>query len=98
MSVSSVGPSAGQNTLLAAQKAAKAQYLKTGIDKDAAMGDPDHDAPKKVVTKTAHHIGTASASTVTASAATVASAVPAVPSTTPAATATAAYSAASPSR
>lgn len=27
--------------------AARAQYLKTGIDKDAAIGDPDHDAPKK---------------------------------------------------
>ena len=27
--------------------AARAQYLKTGIDKDAAIGDPDHDGPKK---------------------------------------------------
>jgi len=34
-------------TGLAAILAAKAQYLKTGIDKDAAIGDPDHDAPKK---------------------------------------------------
>jgi hypothetical protein len=37
-------------TGLAAALAAKAQYLKTGIDKDAAIGDPDHDAPKKAPT------------------------------------------------
>ncbi|HWT97137.1 MAG TPA: hypothetical protein VN229_05960 [Terriglobales bacterium] len=37
-------------TGLAATLAAKAQYLKTGIDKDAAIGDPDHDAPKKAPT------------------------------------------------
>ena len=29
----------------AAAKAAVARYLRTGIDKDAAAGDPDHDAP-----------------------------------------------------
>jgi hypothetical protein len=34
-------------TGVAALLAAKAQYLKTGIDKDAAIGDPDHDAPTK---------------------------------------------------
>lgn len=28
----------------AAQQAARARYLRTGIDKDASLGDPDHDA------------------------------------------------------
>lgn len=36
-------PLTGQAAIIAA----RAQYLKTGIDKDAAMGDPDHDAPKQ---------------------------------------------------
>jgi hypothetical protein len=40
-------PTSRPLTGLAAALAAKAQYLKTGIDKDAAIGDPDHDAPKK---------------------------------------------------
>ncbi len=31
----------------AAQQAARARYLRTGVDKDAAMGDPDHDAGVK---------------------------------------------------
>ncbi len=47
MTVSSVNATAKPLTGLAAQQAAKAQYLRTGIDKDAAAGDPDHDAPRK---------------------------------------------------
>jgi hypothetical protein len=52
MSISSLNatakPAATPVTALTAQQAAKAQYLRTGIDKDAAAGDPDHDAPRKV--------------------------------------------------
>lgn len=34
-------------TGFAALKAAKTQFQRTGIDKDAAIGDPDHDGPVK---------------------------------------------------
>lgn len=65
MSISTVGSStaatpAAPLTGNAALQSARAQYLRTGIDKDAAAGDPDHDAPRKV----------ASASTPTAAPAT----------------------------
>ncbi|MDE1147147.1 MAG: hypothetical protein PW843_11080 [Azospirillaceae bacterium] len=47
MSVSAISSGAAAPTnVLAAQLAARAQYQKTGIDKDAAIGDPDHDATK----------------------------------------------------
>ena len=38
-----------QPSVVAAMEAAKARYMRTGIDKDAAMGDPDHDAPRKII-------------------------------------------------
>jgi hypothetical protein len=52
--------------------AARAQYLKTGIDKDAAAGDPDHDAGPKKVSAPVSKSGTVPASPRTA----IASAVP----------------------
>jgi hypothetical protein len=52
MSISNVGSSTASTaaplTGTAALQAARANYLRTGIDKDAAAGDPDHDAPRKV--------------------------------------------------
>jgi hypothetical protein len=91
MSISSIGASNSSSAPLtgtAALQAAKAQYLRTGIDKDAAAGDPDHDAPRKV------NVGStptsAPATQASSSAATVANAV--APQSTTAAAATAAYS------
>lgn len=40
--VTNAKPLTGEAALLAA----RARYLKTGIDKDAAVGDPDHDASR----------------------------------------------------
>jgi len=52
MSISNVGASTASTTApqtgIAALQAARANYLRTGIDKDAAAGDPDHDAPRKL--------------------------------------------------
>ncbi len=33
-------------------QARRAQYMKSGIDKDAAIGDPDRDAPRRIVANT----------------------------------------------
>jgi hypothetical protein len=98
MSVSSVGASTGHpSSALQVQQAAKAQYVKTGIDKDAALGDPDHDASRKAAPRAAPTVS-ASALTATASAATTAaSTAPSGPVTTHAAAA-AAYSATAPNR
>lgn len=96
MSVASVGSSNGQSAVLAAQQAARTHYLKTGVDKDAALGDPDHDAQRKVTPKAAPTVS-APTSKATASAATTVNAAPPAPSKSHAAAA-AAYAAATPVR
>jgi hypothetical protein len=77
MSISSLNatakPSTAPVTGRAAQQAAKAQYLRTGIDKDAAAGDPDHDAPRKV--NLAPSAGSGPSTRLSASAVTVANAI-----------------------
>ena len=94
MSISSIGSSTAATSSApltgnAALQAARAQYQRTGIDKDAAAGDPDHDAPRKVPSGTAPTA--APATQVSSSAATVANATATISTTS--AAAAAAYSA-----
>jgi hypothetical protein len=94
MSISSVGSSTttaspAPLTGNAALQAARAQYLRTGIDKDAAAGDPDHDAPRKVLSATTPT--SAPATQASSSGATVANATATI--STSSAAAAAAYSA-----
>ena len=81
---------------VAAQQAARAAYLKTGIDKDAAIGDPDHDAPRKAASPRPTAVSAAPsgapASQAVASAVTTLNVVSPSPATAPA-TAAAAYGA-----
>ncbi|GGF39557.1 hypothetical protein GCM10011611_52470 [Aliidongia dinghuensis] len=88
MSISSVSSAAPTAPLTgnAALQAARAQYLRTGIDKDAAIGDPDHDAPRKPVSAVA-----TPATQTSSSAATVANATTTI--STSSAAAAAAYEA-----
>jgi hypothetical protein len=92
MSISATGaPSSAAQTPLQALQAARAQYQRTGIDKDAAAGDPDHDAPPKVNLAKVNPGSTPTSSPATqtsSSAATIANAV-ASQSTTSAAAASA---------
>ena len=87
MTVSSLNATAKPLTGLAVQQSARAQYLRTGIDKDAAAGDPDHDAPRRV--KLSPSAGSGPSTRLSAPAVTVANAVS--PQTATPATASAAY-------
>lgn len=49
MSVSSIPASTSP---VQTQQAAHAKFLRTGIDKDAAAGDPDHDGSKTAAAST----------------------------------------------
>lgn len=94
MSISNVGSSAATpaSTPLtgnAALQAARAQYQRTGIDKDAAAGDPDRDAPPKALSATPPT--SAPATQASSSAATVANATATL--STSSSAAAAAYSA-----
>ncbi|HVJ52149.1 MAG TPA: hypothetical protein VM689_06795 [Aliidongia sp.] len=84
-------PPAAPAVGFAATKLAQARYLKTGIDKDAAAGDPDHDAPAS------KRLTVPSASQAVASAVPTVNAVSTGPSTT-AAAAAGAYSTAAPKK
>ncbi|HLZ67547.1 MAG TPA: hypothetical protein VKQ29_15045 [Aliidongia sp.] len=91
MSISTVGSSAAAApasplTGNAALKAARAQYLRTGIDKDAAAGDPDHDAPRKVISGAAPTA--APATQTSSSSATIANATATIATSSAAAAAT----------